>query len=1290
MRLLHTSDWHLGRTLHGLNLIAEQRQALDHIVDIARDRQVDAVLVSGDVYDRGVPPVEAVELFHDALRRLAEFTTVIVTSGNHDSAIRLGYGADLFTDSVHVRTRVTAERIGTPVELTDEHGPVLVFGLPWLDPDVARHRLSEDEPLPRTHEAVMSAALDLVRTAIEKHEANLGAPVRSVVLAHAFVGHIGTASSSRTDEPSVSESERDIAVGGVAIVPSRVFDGITYSALGHLHGPQQPRLDGTGTVRYSGSPLRYSFSEAGHTKSVTIVDLGHDGQSGIELVEIPQPRPMAQIQGPLDVLLTSDDYTAHEDVWVKAVVTDAVRPEAHGRPAPPPLPAPAHHPAPAGGPAHRPRRRRPRRRRRPVAGNHPVHSGRHRAGRDRRRDRDRSHRLRTGATRGGERLMQLHRLTFAGLGPFKDEQTIDFAHLAESPLFLLEGPTGSGKSTIIDALVFALYGGVATTDGDDARLVSHYLEAGVCPFVDLVFETTAGVFRVRRTPKFERPKKVGTGTRSMDATAKLWRLTSPDAETEGEPLATSPRDVGPEIEVAVGLTRRQFIGTVILPQGEFAAFLKAHVNERQAILQRIFRTEQYETLQKRLRGMKNDAERTLKDADHAVDVAAAHFVQAAGLDSSWQTPADPEERIVATDTVLTALKTTETTCLAAQRGLEADERRARAALDHLTRRQERRDRKAAALVRAQRLDADADAQAEREAQLDADARATRVTGALTGATAAGERLGTARADEQRRRESAPADARDLSVPDLEKAVAAALAEAALLGPVVAMEAGLSTRASSIVADRARLVKLAAQLDEIEKALAALPARMVSLEAEREAARAVAAGLEAARQHVRALAQQLDAARELREAVTEQAEHQKRLAQAVSDAAAASALRDRLQRAHYAGMAAESASELSENDPCPVCGSVEHPTPAARGIDHVSKAEVDAAEARHSTADEAADDALAAKHVVDTRVETLRAKAGDAGVETLESDRVDADAAVRDAETATATVTTLTERLGELAEQHETHLTAKADLEVQQATLTARLDAEQARLDEDERVVTEARGTHVSVEARRQALDESQAAMARLIKALRATQAALDADRQRRAELDAALALEGFADTAAATTALLTPADRTRVSAAVRAYRDEEAAVRGVLSEPELRRRGCSGADRHRRSPAGAGLRHDAADRRHRAGRGGADDTREGVGARHRPARRGSAQGRPGQDECPDHPARQDRSGPAVAAVDVAGQLRAAAEVPRRRRRGQRPPAADVRRCPPARGARRCCRRQAARRARAAGRRPPGG
>ncbi len=319
MRLLHTSDWHLGRTLHGLDIIDVQRAAMSHIIDIAQREQVDAVLISGDVYDRAVPPVEAVQLFADTLRTLTRTCHVIVSSGNHDSAIRLGFGADLFTDRLHIRTRV--DRIAEPVVLRDDDGDVLVYPIPYLDPDTVRRRLGE-EPVERSHEAVMAAAMDLVRADMARREAEAGATLRTVVMAHAFVGHAADPAEAATR----SESERDLRVGGVELVPSRVFAGITYTALGHLHGAQEPRLEGEGFLRYSGSPLRYSFSEAGHDKSVTIADLGMDGLKSISSVAVPQPRPMVELVGTMSELLDGSG-AGHEGAWVKAVVTDATRPD---------------------------------------------------------------------------------------------------------------------------------------------------------------------------------------------------------------------------------------------------------------------------------------------------------------------------------------------------------------------------------------------------------------------------------------------------------------------------------------------------------------------------------------------------------------------------------------------------------------------------------------------------------------------------------------------------------------------------------------------------------------------------------------------------------------------------------------------------------------------------------------------------------------------------------------------------------------------------------------------------
>lgn len=339
MRMLHTSDWHLGRTLHGVDLLGHQAAFLDHLVALVRAESVDAVVVAGDVYDRAVPPVEAVALLADALRRLSETAAVVVTPGNHDSAIRLGFGAELMRPGVHLRARVAD--VGQPVVLRDEHGPVAVHALPYLDPDAVRTVLADDgEPLARSHEAVVGAAMARVRRDLAGRAGTSGATsggrVRSVVLAHAFV--IGG---------QTSESERDIRVGGVDAVPAGVFAGVDYVALGHLHGPQEisfPAGDaavpdgegpgGTGrapVLRYSGSPLAYSFSELRHHKSSVLVELGPDGVVGTELVPAPVPRRLAEVTGTLGELLgVAGD--GHEDDWLRAVVTDPVRPpELHAR-----------------------------------------------------------------------------------------------------------------------------------------------------------------------------------------------------------------------------------------------------------------------------------------------------------------------------------------------------------------------------------------------------------------------------------------------------------------------------------------------------------------------------------------------------------------------------------------------------------------------------------------------------------------------------------------------------------------------------------------------------------------------------------------------------------------------------------------------------------------------------------------------------------------------------------------------------------------------------------------------
>ncbi|MGZ4472367.1 MAG: exonuclease SbcCD subunit D [Nocardioidaceae bacterium] len=308
MRILHTSDWHLGRSFHQVGMLDAQAAFVDHLLETVEAEQVDLVVVSGDIYDRALPPVDAVELARDTFARLASSrAAVVATSGNHDSPVRLGFNARL-SDAAGVYLRTRWQDVGTPVVLEDAHGPVSVYGLPYLEPDAVREAWS----LPaRSHEAALTAAMERV----EADRFSRGG--RSVVMAHAFV-----AGDPEAAPRMASDSERDISVGGIEIAPTRLFTGVDYAALGHLHG----RHTLTDSVRYSGSPLAYSFSEGTHTKGSWLVELGRDGFERADFVPAPVPRRLATLRGHLDDLLADPAHVAAEDAWLQVVLTDPRRP----------------------------------------------------------------------------------------------------------------------------------------------------------------------------------------------------------------------------------------------------------------------------------------------------------------------------------------------------------------------------------------------------------------------------------------------------------------------------------------------------------------------------------------------------------------------------------------------------------------------------------------------------------------------------------------------------------------------------------------------------------------------------------------------------------------------------------------------------------------------------------------------------------------------------------------------------------------------------------------------------
>jgi len=302
MRILHTSDWHIGRSFHGHSTLDALRGVLDALVGQVREHDVDLVIIAGDVFDSATPAAGAYTLLSDALRGLADAgATVVVTSGNHDSAARLGFQSALLRAGVHVITDPAT--IGTPVVLADEHGPVHVYGIPYLEPVLLRSVW----PGVRTQADVLAHAMDLVRTDAAARSG------RSIAVAHCFAAGV---------EPT-PHLERDIQQGGLDIVPLSVFDGVDYMALGHIHGRQRlsPR------VRYAGAPLHYSFDEGHKPRGSWLVELGADGlgadaESAVQWLPLPVPRALTTITGTLDELLADERFAGHAGDWVRAEYTD--------------------------------------------------------------------------------------------------------------------------------------------------------------------------------------------------------------------------------------------------------------------------------------------------------------------------------------------------------------------------------------------------------------------------------------------------------------------------------------------------------------------------------------------------------------------------------------------------------------------------------------------------------------------------------------------------------------------------------------------------------------------------------------------------------------------------------------------------------------------------------------------------------------------------------------------------------------------------------------------------------
>ncbi len=309
MKIFHTGDWHVGKLVNQVYMTEDQAYILDQLVQLVAAEKPDVLIIAGDVYDRAIPPVEAIELLDRTLSRIVLDlkTPVLMVAGNHDSPDRLGFGSGILeAKGLHIEGRLRPQV--RRVTLSDAHGPVHFYLAPFAHPAEVRDVLDSEEI--RDQNAAMQAIVGQI-------QADWNPAERNVLVTHGFVRGL--------EEPELCESEKPLsygeALGGVEYVDAAMFDGFDYVALGHLHGPQQA---GSERIRYSGSLLKYSFSEVNQNKSLTVVTLGQKGEWQAEQRPLRPLRDMRRIKGELAKLLDPTVYqAANRQDYLHVTLTDA-------------------------------------------------------------------------------------------------------------------------------------------------------------------------------------------------------------------------------------------------------------------------------------------------------------------------------------------------------------------------------------------------------------------------------------------------------------------------------------------------------------------------------------------------------------------------------------------------------------------------------------------------------------------------------------------------------------------------------------------------------------------------------------------------------------------------------------------------------------------------------------------------------------------------------------------------------------------------------------------------------
>ncbi|MEU0190718.1 SMC family ATPase [Streptomyces afghaniensis] len=752
--------------------------------------------------------------------------------------------------------------------------------------------------------------------------------------------------------------------------------------------------------------------------------------------------------------------------------------------------------------------------------------------------------------------MRLHRLTVTAFGPFGGTQTVDFDELSAAGLFLLHGPTGAGKTSVLDAVCYALYGsvpGARQGGGQGTALRSDHAAPATRTEVTLELTVAGRRLEITRQPPWERPKKRGTGTtldkaqtwlREYDATAAAWK-----------DLSRSHQEVGEEITQLLGMSREQFCQVVLLPQGDFARFLRADAEARGKLLGRLFDTRRFADVEKRLAERRRATEAQVRDGDAAL-LADAHRMQQAAGDAMRLpelAPGEPglAEAVLAAAAVARSAAREQLTVaectLAAAESAQAAAGRALDDVRELARLQQRFTQ---ARERAARLEEGAGAYREAQALMERSRKAEAVAPALD--------LRESADAEHRRAAVAEARARALLPETFADAGAAGLAAAARraaeelggldsarraerrLAELLDERAGLDRQER---ADADVLQEAEAWLDGWEETRTALQARVDSAQQAAALAEQLAVRREPARQRLKAA--------RLRDQLAEDTDRAVERARAAQE----EALRAQqhwldLKEQRLTGIAAELAAHLTDGEPCAVCGATEHPAPARKVAGHVDREAEEQALAAYRRADEQRAEDEQKLGVVREALAAATAEAGDSPTEQLASETEELEEQYERARRGAAELHAAQERLRQAGHEHERRVAARQEAAVRSAARVGhreRLESERAALEEE---LDRARGALDSVAARAAQLERRTALLTDAADAARAAEDTAQRLKDADARLADAAFRAGFDTPRDAAAALLDDDAHRQLQRRLDAWQNEEAAVRAVLAEAD--------------------------------------------------------------------------------------------------------------------------------------------